>query len=365
MVVQPSELGSELGRGLEAERRIRFETPRHDPAERRRHFGGHRVNRLGGVVHALVELVDSALCTALSLAPGKHVVDDQTQGVNVCALIDFSGSRLLRSHVLQGSDDGSVDSSGVESRGARGAAHRQHDRVRATTERGASRAGDAEIHDDGLALVAHHDVAGLEIAVDDTLRVCSHQPGHNRPHDRERSRYAERAQPVEQDRQLGPLDVLHGDVFDPVDFAEIVDAHDVLVRDLARQNQLALETRLDGSGSRRIGHHFRTDDLERHDFAELGVVRLVDGSHTTDAKQPDDVIAGSERLPRCQRPGVGGTKPLDTAKRFRFLHWKIPLPVFVSPVCCASIYAAPCWTAMGRPFAPCDTWLSAQVAGGQ
>ena len=133
--------------------------------------------------------------------------------------------------------------------------------------------------------------------------------------------------------ELRPLDVLHRDVLDTVDFTEVVDAHDILVRDLARQNQLALESRLYCPGGCRIGHHFRTDDLERHDFAELGVMGLIHGSHTTNAQKPDDVIAGAERLPRSQRPGaVGSTKPLDSPKRFRYVHWLTPTSICPSVI---------------------------------
>ena len=42
-----------------------------------------------------------------------------------------------------------------------------------------------------------------------------------------------------------PCDVRHRDVLDAVDLAEVVDADDVLVRDLAREQQFALEAPLE------------------------------------------------------------------------------------------------------------------------
>ena len=52
--------------------------------------------------------------------------------------------------------------------------------------------------------------------------------------------------------EIGAVDVRHRDVLDAVDLAEVVNADDVLVRDLAREQQLALEAPLDLGGRRRI-----------------------------------------------------------------------------------------------------------------
>ena len=56
---------------------------------------------------------------------------------------------------------------------------------------------------------------------------------------------------LEDGREVRALDVRHRDVLDAVDLAEVVNADDVLVRDLAREQQLALEAPLDFS--RRVG----------------------------------------------------------------------------------------------------------------
>ena len=49
----------------------------------------------------------------------------------------------------------------------------------------------------------------------------------------------------EDGREIVALDVRHRDVLDAVDLAEIVNADDVLVRDLPGEQQLALEAALD------------------------------------------------------------------------------------------------------------------------
>ena len=79
--------------------------------------------------------------------------------------------------------------------------------------------------------------------------------------------------------------------------------HDVLVRDLARQQELLLEPALEHRGGRGIRGDFRADDLEGDDYAELGIPRLVDGPHAADAEQANDVVAGAEGLARRQRTG--------------------------------------------------------------
>ena len=59
------------------------------------------------------------------------------------------------------------------------------------------------------------------------------------------------AVPLDSGREVGAVDVRHRDVLDAVDLAEVVNADDVLVRDLAGQQQFALEAALDfGSDGR-------------------------------------------------------------------------------------------------------------------
>ena len=123
---------------------------------------------------------------------------------------------------------------------------------------------------------------------------------------------------LENRREVGALDVRHRDVLDAVDLAEVVNADDVLVGDLTRQQQLALEAPLDLGGRRRIRHHLRTDDFDRDGDAQLGVPRLVHGAHPADAEQADDVIAGAERLADRQRAlllGLWSSAPRPCACR--------------------------------------------------
>ena len=106
-------------------------------------------------------------------------------------------------------------------------------------------------------------------------------------------------------REVGALDVRHRDVLDAADVAEIVNADDVPVRDLPREQQLALETALDFGRRLWIGHHLRANDLEGNRHRKLRIPGLIDGAHAADAQQPDDVISTTEALPNREWPVVG------------------------------------------------------------
>ena len=134
--------------------------------------------------------------------------------------------------------------------------------------------------------------------MDDAGFVRRHQAGR-RPADDAAAPAAQAAWPsrLRSDRQVVALDVRHRDVLDAVDLAEVVNADDVLVRDLARQQQLLLEAPLDRPRRRRD----RCAASGRITFratgdAQLGVPGLIHGAHAADAEQPDDVVARAELL---------------------------------------------------------------------
>ena len=63
----------------------------------------------------------------------------------------------------------------------------------------------------------------------------------NLPRQRERLRHGQLADTLDDGRERLAGHVAHRDVLEPAELAKVVDAHDVLVRDLPRQQQLALE----------------------------------------------------------------------------------------------------------------------------
>ena len=111
------------------------------------------------------------------------------------------------------------------------------------------RSRDAEVHDQRVAAVRHrilgrlldHDVLGLEVAVHDALLVRGGQALRDLLRDLDHALERQRACLAQHLRQRLAFDERHRQVLDAVDLAEVVNADDVLVRDLARQHELALE----------------------------------------------------------------------------------------------------------------------------
>ena len=168
-----------------------------------------------------------------------------------------------------------------------------------------------------LSVGVDHDVGRLEIAMDDPGLVRRRQAGATCraiATARDRRSRPSRLRIV---ARSAPVDVRHRDVLDAVDLAEIVDADDVLVRDLARQQQLALEPPFDVAGHARILGDLRADHLDRNGLTELVVPRLIDRAHAAHAEQADDVIATTaERGAWFQRTeGMGRPRNAETGGR--------------------------------------------------
>ncbi len=86
-------------------------------------------------------------------------------------------------------------------------------------------------------------------------------------------------------RQIGALHVRHRDVGDAVDLSEVVNADDVLVRDLTREQQLVFEAALQRFRGLRVRRRLGPDHLQRHGDFERLIPRLIDGAHAADAEQ--------------------------------------------------------------------------------
>ena len=102
---------------------------------------------------------------------------------------------------------------------------------------------EAEVEDLDLALVAHHHVVGLEVAVHDAALMRLHQRARDGPRDAERLG-ERRAPPAHRARRAErpPLHELHRDEGDPVRLARLVDRGDVPVVDRGRGARLAAES---------------------------------------------------------------------------------------------------------------------------
>ena len=116
--------------------------------------------------------------------------------------------------------------------------------------------------------------------------------------------------PIDDRAQRRPLDELHRHVVLPIDFAELVDLHDVAVREVGGELGF-VDEELQPVALRRV---LRMDDLERDPLGEPGgaeLLGLVDGRHAAvrDLSQEaegagiiEDVVfaRGFHKRQRCQ-----------------------------------------------------------------
>ena len=128
--------------------------------KRRGNRGIHFGQRNGALLRALHQAGDGALGMERHEA-GQQFVEDQADGKLVGARIQFLAHRLLGRHVLHGADHHAGLGHAVALQGAR----------------------QAEIHDDDAAGLVAHDVAGLQIAMDDAFGVRCLQSGADLQHD--------------------------------------------------------------------------------------------------------------------------------------------------------------------------------------
>ena len=257
--------------------------------------------------HPRLQLGERVLGAPRPALPDEHVVHDQTERVDVGALIDMLSLGLLRRHVLHGADHG------AEHRGLRGCVCCQLKIVddrgvsgHRTGNRASCRPRDAEVHDQRLVVVVDHDVGGFEVAVDHVRFVRFDQSGHDRARDPECADGRQPSLLPKHRGEIGSLDVRHRDVLDAADITEIMNADDVPVRDLPREQQLALETAFDFGRRLRIGHYLGANHLDGHRDREFRIPRLIHGAHAADAQQPDDVISTAEGFPNREWPVVSG-----------------------------------------------------------
>ena len=96
--------------------------------------------------------------------------------------------------------------------------------------------------------------------------------------------------------QVLAVDVFHTDEADAIGLAQVVDADHVLVRNVARENQLLLEA----LQNRGIGRQFGTDHLKRDQAVEFAVARLVDRAHAALPQHTQNLVTSTEKHARLQ-----------------------------------------------------------------
>ena len=161
-------------------------------------------------------------------------------------------------------------------------------------------------------LVGEDQVVGLEIAVDDPLRVRVAQARQQLPRDVQRARRRLRPLPVHRLAQGAPGDEVHDQIGRALD-AEVDHRHAVRVSETAHRARLVLEAAEEGLLRGDPG----MQELHRDRPAELHPLALVDHAHRAGGDLGQDAVAALQHRAdaRIGRRGVGGC---GGRRRWRF-----------------------------------------------
>src|SRR6202043_691508 len=103
------------------------------------------------------------------------------------------------------------------------------------------RAGESEVHHYNPAGLVAHNVAGLQIAMDNSFPVDRSKPAGYLFHDGDCFSDLKLATFSQDGVKALAFDIFHGDESDFLCFAEVEDADDIPVADLTRKDQLLFE----------------------------------------------------------------------------------------------------------------------------
>ncbi len=161
----------------------------------------------------------------------------------------------------------------------------------------------SEVHDDDAAGRVAHDVAGFQVAMDDAFGVRRLQSRTRLRDDVNRFFRGELSFLGKNRAQVLTFDELHGDELHAFGFAEVVDADDVPVRDLSRQDQFLFEARQNCRIAREVWPY----DLQAQCTVDFQIVRLVDRAHAAHAQQFLDLVAAAQHAAHLEdrRPNRG------------------------------------------------------------
>jgi len=144
----------------------------------------------------------------------------------------------------------------------------------------------AEVHELRAAVGEHHDVAGLDVPMDDALAMGVVQGIGHRREEAQRLLGGQLSALLEDLLERLPLEELHDEVVVP----HVEDAHDVGVGEGARELRLAAEAPDQVLGRLRV-HVVRAEGLDRHGPPYQRVEPFVHASHGAVADQSDDLVA--------------------------------------------------------------------------
>lgn len=186
--------------------------------------------------------------------PGEHLKQDDAQGVDVAATIDgLVAMHLLRTHVSRRADNAAPRKGG----------------------RGLGNLDNAEVGQEGVAIVVEENVAGLEVAVDNASLVGMVQRRADAIQDMSCLGDGKRPflQPV---GQGAATHVAHHQIWLPVIFAEVIYWHDGGVFQCGNGPGFALKPAAEGG----VVQEFAGQHFDGHIAPKHGVVGQENGSHS-------------------------------------------------------------------------------------
>ncbi len=217
-----------------------------------------------------------------------HLVQHRPEREQVGAGVEFLPSHLLRRHVGDGAQRTAGTGQmflGLDGRGAQGNALRLQRDLR-----------QPEVENLRLPSIRHEDVRGLDVPMDDPLRVCGIQRVGDLDAQIEHRFDLQRLASDPVPERL-PLQQFHGDEGSPIGLVNLVDRADVRVV----QRGCSLSFPLEAAESLCVVGEFVGKELQGDVATELEVFRLVHHTHTAAADLAEDAVMGN-RLTH----GLGG-----------------------------------------------------------
>src|SRR5215467_3627119 len=267
-----------LGGGLVPLPRIFGHRSQHDGVRPCGHFRVDPRGRYRVLPHVLVGDRDRRVPQERGPA-GEQFVEQAAGRVQVAAGVDPLTAGLLRGQVLRGADD-----------------------LRRLRHRGlgvAHRPGDAEVHHLDLAGAGQHDVARLDIAVDDPVAVAVIQGTKYAVGDLEGPLRQQPAVVAQQVAQRTPVHVLHHDVGDVrpagVVLTGVIHRDDRGVVQRGRRLGLPPEPCLEGL----VPGQILAEGLHRNHAVEADITRPVHLSHATPPDDAVEFVAAAEEAGLC------------------------------------------------------------------
>ena len=241
--------------------------------------------------------MDSKIRPEVSPRKGKHArghfVEDDAEGKQIAARVHFFAADLFRGHVGDGTERGAGAGEIFGSDAQRGSG--------VGFRRGASQGrdfGEAEIEDLGIAALGDENVCGLDVAVDDALRMGGIESVGDFDGIGEELIEFEGAA-GDDVLERGAIEKFHGDEGFAGVFADVVDGADVGMVQRGGGAGFAFEA-FQRLGV--VGDVFR-EEFEGDEAAQAGIFGFVDYAHATAAEFFDDAIVRNGLAGQRRRVG--------------------------------------------------------------